>query len=371
MLLFPQKAGATIDATSRKFYVLSARSGMSEQLCEQFRMAGINAVNTLHQDFHQEGLSIPTNANGVVVDIGASEQIDEIVQSIQMQIPRDVWCCLVGDSDSISLAQAFARNNINYFSIHAQQDVMVQAAVSGIELKANRQPVSISVLGCKGGVGTSTIGYQLSNEIARIKQMPTLFIHGAHGSQDLDLIAGMKLTHEITMGGKQLDLMNSQSEQLPNLNQADLQKYNFVVFEQSIITADKELQRHLVESSLCLILVMDRSMASVRVARNMIENLQLLQRTSQASRRLFLCINDSRPVAANALTPEDIKSILNRPVDLIFPYNKQKNTAQIKRLPFSRKISPMDELTHYVLGGATNPKASRKNQLRLRSGKVS
>ncbi|END9351058.1 hypothetical protein ABMH92_004800, partial [Escherichia coli] len=41
-------------------------------------------------------------------------------------------------------------------------------------------------------------------------------------------------------------------------------KYNFVIFEETINSASKETLRHLAEKSSCLILVLDRSMSSVQ-----------------------------------------------------------------------------------------------------------
>ncbi|VTR56588.1 Uncharacterised protein [Serratia fonticola] len=71
-----------------------------------------------------------------------------------------------------------------------------------------------------------------------------------------------KLLPELTPVSKQLDLMSRESEFLPDLSQPDLQKYNFVVFEQAINVANKELQRDLAEQSKCVVLVLDRSMSS-------------------------------------------------------------------------------------------------------------
>ncbi|EMF04245.1 hypothetical protein [Serratia marcescens] len=367
MLLFPQKADANIDPAGKRFYIISSRLEVNNTLSEQFRLVGFSAVESLMQDFmHADSLNIPSNASGVVVDICTNEQVDEIIHGLQVHIPREVWCCVAGDSDSIALAQAFASHNIRYFNLSTQHELMVQAAVSGVELKTNRHAVSISVLGCKGGVGSTTIGYQLANEIVRIKHMPTLFIQGASGSRDLDLHAGKKLLQEITPVHKKFDLMSSDSQCFPDLKHDSLQKYNFVLFEQSINTADKELLRHLVESSLCLVLILDRSMASVRVARNMIENIELLQRTSRASRRLFLCLNDTRPVSINAVSQDDIQALLGRPIDVTFPYNKQKNPAKSKHPRFVRSLSPLDTLTQYVLGVAVRPQTSLVSRLLTR-----
>lgn len=355
MLLFPQKNEAESDISGRQFYVISLRSQVKEQLCAQFRLAGFDAAKGIEQNLMQlEKLSIPINASGVVVDIGSSTEVDAISHALQINIPLEVWCCVVGDSDSIALSQSFMRNDIHYFNITAQQDAIIQAAVLGAGVKARRQPVSISILGCKGGVGSTSISYQLASEISRIKQIPTLLIQGSHGSRDLDLHAGKKLQQEITTAQKHFDLMIAQSDSLPDLSQDIYSAYNFVLFEDAINTADKEHMRHLAEHALCLVLVIDRSMASIRVARNMIESVELLRRTNNLTRRLLISLNDTRPVSINSISDEDVQSLLGKPIDIFFPYSKLTNR---KSSTFRSPQTPLQTLTTYVLGGAVRPKS--------------
>ncbi|OAT60857.1 hypothetical protein [Obesumbacterium proteus] len=156
--------------------------------------------------------------------------------------------------------------------------------------------------------------------------------------------------------------MSSGSQLYPDLSLDSFQKYNFVLFEEAINTANKETLRQLVESSSCLVLVMDRSMASVRVARGMIEVVESLNRSQLAPRRLFICLNDSRPFSMNMLSIEDLQSLLGRPLDVVFPYNKQKEGVT-RFVGLSRKIAPIDQLTRLILGGAPIHKGSLINRL--------
>jgi len=364
MLIFQQKESDASDKTDGKFYVISTRRAINEQLCQQFRLVGFNAVEGIERDItHTASLNIPGNANGVVVDIGNNTQVADVFNALQIQIPRQVWCCVVGDSDSIALAQDFAANQIGYFNVSMQQDMIIQAALSGIEIKNHRTAVSISVLGCKGGVGSTTIAYQLAVEISRLKELPTLFVQGNSGSRDLDLHAGKKMSQDITSLQKNLDLMCSNSNTFPNLQLEGMHQYNFVLFEQSINTADKELLRHLAESSHCIVLVIERSMASVRVARNMIENIELLQRISRTSRRFFICLNDSRPVSMEMLSLSDIKALLNHQIDITFPFSKKKNPAKKRKSRFSPSPSPLNQLTRAVLGQKKEQNKSVMNRI--------
>lgn len=363
MLLFPQKGDMKSSLNEKAFYVLSSRKIINEELSQLIRLAGFNQVESVLQDLHAtKTLTISEKDYGIVIDIGHQEYIEDIVPTILAMVPRGVWCCVVGDSDSIMLAQAFLRQGIQYFNLNSQRELFVQAAISGTNLKATRWAVSISILGCKGGVGNSSIAYQTISNIVQLRDMPSLFVQGAAGSRDLDLLTGKKMVQEIVAGQKNLDLMSSNSAFYPDLSQDSFQKYNFVLFEEAINTVNKETLRQLVESSSCLVLVMDRSMASVRVARGMIEVIESLNRSQLAPRRLFICLNDSRPFTMNMLSMEDIQSLLGRPLDVHFPYNKQKDGVT-RFAGFSRKAAPIDRLTRLILGGASGNKGSLINRL--------
>ncbi len=78
------------------------------------RAAGFSHVNALIQDLLKGSeVTFPENAAGVIIDVekcDKSHNVTTIVQAVV--VPREVWCCVVGDSDSISLAQSFSRQGI-------------------------------------------------------------------------------------------------------------------------------------------------------------------------------------------------------------------------------------------------------------------
>ncbi|EOT3264976.1 hypothetical protein ACLAD4_001234 [Escherichia coli] len=94
--------------------------------------------------------------------------------------------------------------------------------------------------------------------------MSTLFVQGPSGSRDLDILVGKKILQDLVQVNKNLDAKRQDSESLPDFSQNIYDKYNFVIFEETINSASKETLRHLAEKSSCLILVLDRSMSSVQ-----------------------------------------------------------------------------------------------------------
>ncbi|MBS0972144.1 tight adherance operon protein [Serratia rubidaea] len=360
MLLFPQQKEEKSAQTDKVFYILSARDAVNKQLTQQLSQAGFNKVETVTWAPGQPSdMTLSSHAWGVIIDIGALQQADDIVLSIQGIVPRGVWCCTVGDSDSISLAQAFARHGVHYFYLHAQADELVQAAAAGTAAKVRRASVNIGILGCKGGIGNTTIAYQLVNRLVQLRQKPTLFIQGKSGSRDLDLLFDKKFTQSLMPISRYLDAMSWTDASFPDLDSESFEKYNFVIFEESINSADKEQLRRIVERTSCLILMLDRSMSSVRTVRQIAEIHDVICRTQNTPRRLFICLNDSRPVTSEMLGIEDLQLLLGRKVDIVFPWRNARTDTRFSALRFRPKKEQLETLLQQVLGEFPQPKGPR------------
>lgn len=349
MFLFQQKERIDASYDEHKIYVISVRTDINHLLCQRLRQAGYGAVESVEIAITQlSSLTLSECIGGIIIDIGDSEAVEEIINLLHSLIPRQIWCCLVGDSDSIALAQAFAHNKIRYYNLKTQLDQAITAILKGEQLDSNRSAVSINVLGCKGGVGTTTLAWQLARAITHQRHLPLLYIQGGYGSRDLDLLAGSKLAQEITPLTNNLDVMSSTGDAYPELPPEITQRYNFILFEQSIAAADKEQMRILAEKPRCLILVIERSLSSIRAAHSMIEHVKLLRRTRHAPCRLFVCLNDTRPVAGSDLSLADVTKLLNHPLDIVFPYSRRG--SQMKPAAKQRFNAPQEQLVRYVLG---------------------
>lgn len=345
MLLFPQKEGKSA-GEEKPFYVLSPQSERCTQLAQLLRLTGFQQVESVDKMLGDiRHVSIPENACGVIVDIAAESDYERLIRLLLAIIPRSVWCCVVGDSDSISLAQSFADQGIHYFHFTLQREALTQAIISKSTPHIVRNASTISILGCKGGVGNTTLAWQLANRVVQFRQMSTLLIQGIAASQDLDLIADKKLLKDVVTHSRNLDIMAAAESAMPDLTQEIFRKYNFVLFEQAINTASKETLRQIIEQSACIVLILDRSMISIRVVNQLTEIIEAMNRARKLSRRLILCLNDSRPVTEDMLNKEDIASLLGRSIDIVIPYKKQ-----LFSLFTGRHSQPVDRLALQILG---------------------
>jgi pilus assembly protein CpaE len=343
------------------FYVFSRSPLLNENLTSELRLAGLPHVRGIKCTIPDELQgTIPDDISGAVIDIGDCTDVDTIVQQLQMLIPGGVWYCVVGNSDSITLAQQFSSYNVAYYHSSAQRDLLVEAAVNGSQAVTKKKAIMIGILGCKGGVGNSRLAWHIARKIADEKRVATLLVSGSGGTRDMDIISGKKLSHEYTSVKKHLDIYGEPVAQLSEVAEDAFHRYNFVIYEQSIHTASKEQLRGFAEQALCLVLVIDRSFSSARVARAMLEQVEVLHRINRLSRRVYLCFNDNRPGQHSGITLEDLEKLLEQRVDIHIPYIKS-GLERVSALPSdglltSHGANSLDLLVDRILGVARTEK---------------
>nr|WP_080099003.1 pilus assembly protein CpaE [Yersinia enterocolitica] len=218
-------------------------------------------------------INTPEKTVGFIIDIGNNQDVEKTLSLIKSNTPRDCWCVLVGDIDSISIAQKFTERGILYLNVQSQSIELTQHLLKGIPIESERKAFFISILGCKGGIGTTLLSYHFSCEITQIKKSPTLLLQGNQGSQDIDLVTEKKMTSEINEYHKNIDIMLCKGNELSDID-IDIKigrKHNYIVFDQSIHNSPKEKLAGYIEHSDCIIILLDNSMTSVRVAKDFID----------------------------------------------------------------------------------------------------
>lgn len=341
--------------------IISSRNWLIEEVSEKIRLADINNIKEINKDiFTAQSVNLSEQAIGVVIDIGNDINIENIVDLIKKHIPRDCWCVLVGDIDSISIAQQFTERGILYLNIQSQSAELTQLLLKGIQIETERKAFFTSVLGCKGGIGTTLLSYHLAYEITQIKKSPTLILQGNQGSQDLDLVTEKKMNTEITEYHKSLDLMLCKDKQLSEIDNQTNKKHNFIIFDQPIHNVEKEKLIDYIEQSNCIIILLDNSMTSVRVAKEFILTYERFKRDNRKATRLIICLNESRPLTKCMLDTSDIQSLLQKNIDVHIPYiNNTKNSLNEPDY-FGRKKNKLIALAKNTLGIKTNPILDKK-----------
>ncbi|WP_145525934.1 pilus assembly protein CpaE [Yersinia rohdei] len=342
--------------------IISKRKWLIDNVAEKIRLADMNNIKEIEKDILTvSSVNLPEQTIGIIIDIGNDHNIKNILDLIKNCIPRDCWCVLVGDIDSISIAQQFTEQGILYLNIQSQSAELTQLLLKGIRIESDRKAFFISVLGCKGGIGTTLLSFHLANEIAQIKKSPTLLLQGNQGSQDLDLVVEKKMSTEITEYYKNLNLMRYKENKLSEVDAKTNNKHNFIVFDQPIHNIPKENITDYIEQSNCIIILLDNSMMSVRIAKEFIGIYDRFKRDNRQAIRLILCLNESRPVAKSMLATTDIESLLERKIDIHIPYIYKTKESLSDQNYFGRKKNKIDTLVKNTLGIRVN--SSLKNRI--------
>lgn len=326
-MLLLDKDNVAIDSV-RKIVILSEHDGLRMQVAQMLRTRGLENVEIVNGDI----FSI-TNADfseeetlGVIVDIGNVSDPHTITESIHSIIPQNVWCCVLGQSDSISLSQKLLDEGVLYFNADTQLAQMIEKVLSGVNIPLVRHTIKISVLGCKGGIGSSLISAHVADVIAKTKKIPVLLAQGSNGSQDLDLMFDKKLQNDVVEFDEHLSLYKGAPSKLSS---SVTNKYNFIIYDQPIFNVNKEDFHHYIEESNNFVLIVERRIGSLRVAKQFLDECERIRSTTGKPIRTFICLSDSKLETSKLMVKADIETLIKSQVDAVIPFLKKTDSNKV------------------------------------------
>ncbi|AFU19003.1 Flp pilus assembly protein, ATPase [Actinobacillus suis] len=367
MLLLDQEGhgGEGVDSI-RKIAIISEKNGINNHIAQLLRSRGLENIELIHANFfNAENLAFSAEETvGVIVDIQDETKLANITGRIHSVIPQNVWCCVVGESDSISLLQKLLEQGVLYFNSETQLTQMVARILGGMNIPLVRHTIKISVLGCKGGIGASFISSHIAQTIATEKKVPVLLAQGSNGSQDLDLLFDKKLQSDVAEYTANLDLYRGVPSRLAS---ETLNKYNFIVYDQPIFNVNKEDYPSILQHSNTFVLVVERKISSLRVAKQFLDECERMKANTGRLIRTFVCISDHKQETAKLMATADIERLLKCEVDGVIPYNKQstnKDTVLTSTLSRQGK-KEIATLAMKVIGILSRQAAQRNKKVGL------
>ena len=305
--------------------------------------------------FSLQGNPGACDAIAVIVDIGDMDNVELITQTVALLIPVSAKPIIVGNNDSISFAHALMMSGVNYLHAGSQLPQLADLVRGPISASHNRATMKISVLGCKGGAGASTVAHQLFQAAGMLTSIPMLLVQGCSGSSDLDLL----LTRALPKDGSISALSAHQSAKMETRDGAwqyedtQFNRYNLAFFDHSIhVDFDQHLEQVLIQSNV-VVLVISRALAALRVAKNILEeNKRFLLSNPLREVRILLCLNESHPKKSNELANDDIEEYLGTTLSAVNVYNV--NNARLST------ESALYRLAAHVLGKSLIPMTTRK-----------
>ncbi len=351
-------------SSARKVVVISPEHHLQSELAQLLRSYGIENIEGIDSSYRSEDIALDAEETvGVIIDIGDETDVVRITEQVSAIVPQQMWCCLVGVSDSISLAQKLLEQNILYFNADTQLNLMMNRIVSKtMMIPSFRYTVRIGVLGCKGGIGSTFIASRVAAKIAQSKNVPVLLAQGSNGSQDLDLLFDKKLQGDIVEYKDHLSIFNGNVEQIPK---NEVEKFNFILIDQPIFNVNKDAYTEFFDVASSFVLVVERHPNSLRIAKRFLDQCARQKAKTGQLIRTFVCIVDSRLEHSRLMSKADIETLLGTPVDAIIPFLKNTNARTVLDVKLNKNQQKLINTLTMTIIGVISRQGNKKEQQSL------
>ncbi|VGM96798.1 Flp pilus assembly protein, ATPase CpaE [uncultured Avibacterium sp.] len=354
LLLDKNKLGIddSVSSRVRKICIISDREKVSTSIAQLLRTRGLEQIEIIPSNFLDVQKNFQLSAEmyfGIIIDIHDAVSTEDVLIRIHSTVPQNVWCCLVGDNDSIRFSQRFAREGLPYFHSDSQLPQMIERILSGINMPTKRHTVKVCVLGCKGGIGSSLTSLHLANRIVTESQVPVLLVQGKGGSQDLDILVNKKVVKdEVVEYSEYLHLYRGTLHSIPE-NVAS--SYNYIIYDQPIFNVDRDEFNQFYDVCDNFVLIANRNLGALRVAKSFLSELARVQNADKRLFRCFISVVDNHPDLAKSMSISDIETLLNTQIDTVIPYLSKINIKNSLSIKFGRKgEQQLKKLTQSVIG---------------------
>lgn len=352
---------STLESTNH-VVIISKNKALQTQLAELLRANSFENTQVIDADCKQCDIALDNeHTTGVIIDIGDKTDVDKIVEQIKAVVPQNIWCCVVGTSDSISLAQRLAELDVLYFNSHSQLNVMMERILAGtITIPCNRNTVRLNVFSCKGGIGASFISAMLAYNISQHKRVPTLLAQSPEGTRDLDLMFDKKLQGDILEYLPNLDLY---AGEFTDLLESQRTKYNFIVNDHPIYHTDYVKYQHFIHQCRTFILVVERHVSALRNAKRFLNYCEQIHRETGKPLRTFIVVSDIHPAHAKSMSNTDVAALLGHEIDAVIPYIPNNNAKSVLSIKLTTRQQAIFRQLAMKIIGVTSRQAKSKNNL--------
>lgn len=321
--------------------IISPRKSVLQELSSHLKMHNMKNIYEQQDSFFDlKDESMLNEASAVIIDIGTETDIEFIIETATLILPTFTRQVFVGDNDSIAFAQSLLSKGLIYLNLSSQL-IQLATCVQGQSTPssplASRSMLKFSVIGCKGGVGASSVALQLFQTAGELTSIPSLLVQGASGSNDLDLL----MEQAIPKDGSIYPINNTQSicveifDSAWSYNDPNYNKFNLIFFDHGLYSAlTLERLEMIISQSHTLLLVITRELSAVRAAKKILdENVRVHLANPEQAIRIVICLNENHPKKSDELRDEDIAEYLERKIDAVSSYR-----------PDNKKISSADSL---------------------------
>ncbi|EDH6780350.1 hypothetical protein CB489_23725, partial [Salmonella enterica subsp. enterica serovar Agona] len=282
-----------------KVAVISANSHVQNEVGSILKMHNIGNVVSKKltiNDYREDESTL--DAGWYIIDIETEKDLSIINDIVVMAIPNDVMYILIGETDSIAFSSELLKIGAKYLYKETQLGTVADIILNTKGRQADRLSLNVSFLGCKGGCGTTTVASRAFFSIEKFITTPVLFIQGASGSRDLDLIASDK--NEISvLEGKIQKITAMKSVKIDSdiirfdYSNPVYQQYNINIFDHNISRASPEDLEIVFNNTGIIVLVIGNNFSSLRTAKRIIDEYKKFESRSKIRpKRIITCVNE-------------------------------------------------------------------------------
>ncbi|EBS6151916.1 hypothetical protein DVG40_23965 [Salmonella enterica subsp. enterica serovar Inganda] len=352
---------AKVIRDKNKVAIISSNSIIQGEICSILKMYNIGKVVSKKQhinEFREDETTI--DAGWYIVDIESETDLSIVNDIIVMGIPNDVMYVLIGDTDSITFSSELLKFGARYLYKNTQLGVVADIILNSKGKSVDRLLLNVSILGCKGGCGTTTIASSFFSLVDKFVSTPVLFIQGGSGSRDLDLISSENLGISI-QEAKIQKTSSTKSVKIDSeivrfdYNNPVYQQYNINIFDHNISRASPEELEAVFTSTNVFVLIVGNNFSSFRTAKKIIDEYKKFElRTKSRPKRMIVCVNEyTVGLSRDKFSREDIEEFLERKIDVYFPHiNSDKRAKE-----FNEEINSLSSL---IFAKEIKDKESRK-----------
>lgn len=397
-LLSKKQATEVIEQQKITTVVFYQTEQCQELVMEAYRFEGIvppvavkNCDEAIAAHVRQSDIEI------VIIELNDSHNISQDAERISHLLPNHASVIIIGSEDAISTIRNLKSMGFYYvFWPVTKQELIdfVKSVYDNRQRSSHRGPGQkrrakyVSLLGSKGGVGTSLITAEIAYQLSSVRNTSCLVVEQHFQGGNLDILLGIRKMEKrrIQKGAfsSSLDSASAQSllykhtpmlsmlaltsEHLDTLSLLDYsnavvdqlsEEVNFILEDLSAsvgfaVEADKFLSQADV-----IVLVIEPTVSSVREAARLKERIS--KANTNPALRLLTVFNQSLPVKLHSATKQDAESILKQSIDIDIPFCDTINHTVLEnqRLVTSKlkAAEPLQNLTALILGETVSSKA--------------
>lgn len=352
---------AKIIRDKNKVVVISTNSSIQSEICSILKMHNIGKVVSKKQyinEFREDETT--RDAGWYIVDIESEKDLSIINDIIVMGIPNDVMYVLIGDTDSITFSSELLKFGARYLYKNTQLGSVADIILNSKGKSVDRISLNVSILGCKGGCGNTTIASGLFSSIDKFISAPVLYIQGGSGSRDLDLISSENLGI-IIQEAKIQKTSSTKSVKIDSevvrfdYDNPVYQQYNINLFDHNISRASPEELEIVFNRTNVFVLIVGNNFSSFRTAKKIIDEYKKFElRSKSRPKRIIICVNEyTVRTSRDKFSREDIEDFLERKVDMYLPHiNSDKRAKE-----FNEELNTLNSL---IFAKEIKDKESRK-----------